>query len=720
MYITKLKNTSLYRNLLNNYIYIAFSIIILIIIINIWYLGIIYILYLYYIYKQNKCVMKSIIIIDLIFIILYIIFLFVYKDLNYTNYKGIVTSIKRMENSNKIEVTNFFNKIIIYDKNNTIVNIGDKVYVEGMNSKISGIHNQYAFDYQKYCMSKKIVSIINANRIEVSKSLNVYTLKKYIYKYIDYVFEDDLTQAYIKGFVFGDNLYFSEETNESLKINNISHLFAISGLHIGIIIKVLEKILNKTHLPKDKKENIICLALGIYLLLNYFNVSISRACFMYYLKIISKRYNLKLLNVDIISICFILFILNNPLIIYNISFKLSFIASFAIILYSETIKKTKIKNYQKIYQDIIMTIFIQILSLPIIINLNNGINIISPLLNVIFISLVSYVILPLSFVTFILPFFDNIYKYIINSFEYLNNLSSKLSLIKIENFKINLSIPSFSFLEAIVFYILLIFIIKYYKNIKFYIVIIIFMFCHINKVNLNIFGKVSFLSLQEGDAILIDLPFNKGVVMIDTGLENKNDVLDYLKASGVRKIDYLVLTHNHNDHNGKAKDIINSFNVNKIIISEYDNSEYNNFDNIIKLKKNDSFTLNGYKFEVLSPSEQSDDENDNSLVIKVRLGSYNYLFLGDASSKIEEKIEVDNIDVIKVGHHGSKTSSSSKFINLVNPKIAIITSGYSKKYKFPNEEVLNRLENIKTYRTDKNDAIYVYFHERFSIIKTIR
>lgn len=720
MYITKLKNTSLYRNLLNNYIYIAFSIIILVIIINIWYLGIIYILYLYYIYKQNKCVMKSIIIIDLVFIILYIIFLLLYKDLNYNNYKGIVTSIKRMESSNKIEVTNFFNKIIIYDKNNTIVNIGDKVYVEGINSKISGIHNQYAFDYQQYCMSKKIVSIINANRIEVSKSLNVYTLKKYIYKYIDYVFEDDLTKAYIKGFVFGDNSYFSEETNESLKINNISHLFAISGLHIGIIIKVLEKILNKTHLAKDKKENIICLALGIYLLLNYFNVSISRACFMYYLKIISKRYNLKLLSVDIISICFILFILNNPLIIYNISFKLSFIASFAIILYSETIKKTKIKNYQKIYQDIIMTIFIQILSFPIIINLNNGINIISPLLNVIFISLVSYVILPLSFVTFILPFFDNIYKYIINSFEYLNNLSSKLSLIKIESFKINLSIPSFSLLEAIIFYILLIFIIKYYKNIKFYIVVIIFMFCHINKVNLNIFGKVSFLSLQEGDAILIDLPFNKGVVMIDTGLENKNDVLDYLKASGVRKIDYLVLTHNHNDHNGKAKDIINSFNVNKIIISEYDNSEYNNFDNIIKLKQNDSFTLNGYKFEVLSPSEQSDDENDNSLVIKVKLGSYNYLFLGDVSTKIEEKLEVDNIDVIKVAHHGSKTSTSSKFINLVNPKIAIITSGYSKKYKFPNEDVLKRLDNIKTYGTDKNDAIYVYFHERFSIIKTIR
>ena len=100
--------------------------------------------------------------------------------------------IEMVNKSNKIEITNYFKKVIIYDKNYTPIEIGDKVIVTGINRKISANHNQYAFDYQKYCFSKRIVSIINAEVIETKKSVNVYIVKKYIYKYLDHFFNQSI------------------------------------------------------------------------------------------------------------------------------------------------------------------------------------------------------------------------------------------------------------------------------------------------------------------------------------------------------------------------------------------------------------------------------------------------------------------------------------------------------------------------------------------------
>lgn len=181
MFITKLKNTLFYRTLINNFIYVSFSIILIAVIINNHYMFFLYIIYLIYIYKRNKIICKSIIIINIIFIIIYIIYSFAIKDYGLTEFEGIVTCIEKKDKSNKIEITNYFKKVIIYDKNYTPIEIGDKVIVTGINRKISANHNQYAFDYQKYCFSKRIVSIINAEVIETKKSVNVYIVKKYIY-----------------------------------------------------------------------------------------------------------------------------------------------------------------------------------------------------------------------------------------------------------------------------------------------------------------------------------------------------------------------------------------------------------------------------------------------------------------------------------------------------------------------------------------------------------
>lgn len=723
MYITKLKNTSFFRTLINNFLYVALSYILLAFTIRCILLIIIYIIFIIYVNKHNKELFKIIIIFDIIYIILYLISYFIFKDLQLTEFTGIVTSIEKKDKSLKIEVTNFFRKIICYDKNFTNLSIGNKVVISGENSKIYSNHNQYAFNYLDYRKSKKIVSIINANQIEVYKSINIYNIKKYIYDYIDYFFSDSISKNYILGFIFGDTTFLSDEIQESIKINGISHLFAISGLHVSIIIDMIDKLFKKVISNETKRENFISIILGVYLFVNYFQVSIARAIIMYYLKIINKRYELNLLSTDIISICFIIFLLLNPYLVLNISFKLSFLASFIIIIYNESIKNSILSKQNTIIKDIIMTLVVQILTLPITVDLNNSFNIISCFINVIFIALVSYIILPFTFLTLFVPILDIVYKNVLVTFENLNIFFKNISSNSFINF--NIRIPSFSNIEIIIFYVLIYFIIIYYKNIKIYITTIILIFIFMNKTSFNVFGKVAFLSLPEGDSILIDLPFNEGIVLIDTGIYNNSNTIDYLYSQGIRKIDYLILTHNHSDHNGNASDIITNINVNKVVISAYDNSKYKDLEKTIKVKKGDVLKLGNTTFEIIYPVNQSDNENDNSIVIKTKLGNYNYLFLGDATKRVEESLDIkelglENVDIVKIGHHGSNTSTSSNFINAIKPKYAIITSGYNNKYGFPHKETINNLNNITIYDTKESDQITIYYSFIKSIICKLR
>lgn len=521
-----------------------------------------------------------------------------------------------------------------------------------------------------------------------------------------------LSESYIKGFLFGDTSLFSEEVGQSIQTNSISHLFAISGLHISIIISILEKIFTKMIKDDKKRENIICIVIGLYLLVNYFAVSISRAIVMYYLKIFNKRKNLKFSSLDIISMTFTLFLLLNPFLFYSISFQLSFLASFSIILYSESIKILPKKDItsNNIINNLAMTVYVQIMTFPMTINMNNSFNILSPFVNIIFIALVSYIILPMSFFTFFFPFCKYIYEYILKTFEFLNVQFARLS--------INITMPSMTVIAGIIFYVLLYLLINNYKNLKIYLLCLIGIFVYFNKANLNIIGKVSFIALPEGDAIVIDLPLNKGVVLIDTGISTTDDLTNYLKASGIRKIDYLVLTHNHDDHNGKAGEILDEFNVSKIIVSEYDNSRYRYTNKTIIVRGGDKFLLNGYEFNVLAPNENK-NTNDNGIVIYTKLGSLKYLFLADVGKEVEETLPVIDVDIVKAGHHGSSTSTSSSFYSRINPKYVIITSGYNNKYGFPHKDTLNTLNGKKIYRTDEDNQINVLFTSIGSIVYKI-
>ncbi len=242
--------------------------------------------------------------------------------------------------------------------------------------------------------------------------------------------------------------------------------------------------------------------------------------------------------------------------------------------------------------------------------------------------------------------------------------------------------------------------------------------------------KITFLDVGQGDAAVVESPSGK-VMLIDTGgllhngdTEGRKVVAPFLRSEGINHIDAILLSHPHADHIGGAADILDRFPVDEII----DNGQDSEVPLVAKILKeaHDHGTVyhratrgelldfgDGVHVEVLEPSGNTSmqSENDASLIVKIEYGSTSCLLTGDAEAGEEDKLEKTGdllkSDVLKVGHHGSHTSTTADFLNAIHPKIAIISVGAHNLYGHPSIEVLDRLKGIgaEVYRTDKNGAV---------------
>ena len=171
---------------------------------------------------------------------------------------------------------------------------------------------------------------------------------------------------------------------------------------------------------------------------------------------------------------------------------------------------------------------------------------------------------------------------------------------------------------------------------------------------------------------------------------------------------------------GEALDLCDNFKVNKIIINKYDNNEENlcKTNKCIKLKEGDVISVKNKKLFILNPSKNNNDKNENSLIIFTKINKKNILLMGDATINNENRIineySFDKIDILKVGHHGSNTGTSLKFLKNIKPKNAIISVAENNRYNHPSKEVIDRLDkyNINTYLTSKNGMIKIKLYEK--------
>lgn len=261
-----------------------------------------------------------------------------------------------------------------------------------------------------------------------------------------------------------------------------------------------------------------------------------------------------------------------------------------------------------------------------------------------------------------------------------------------------------------------------------FILIILLFQCSINTKETNIqinknTLQVHFIDVGQGDSILIQV--NNKNLLIDSGPNKSEDKLKkYLKKLNISKFDYIIATHPHEDHIGNMSYIINNFDVLNFYAPKVENST-KAFETMVEslirkdlkikvLKANIKSIDLGKNIvvDVFSPLSNSyEDLNNYSPIVKISYGNTSFLFTGDAEELSENEVLNAGFDlkcdVLKIGHHGSSSSTSEKFLKASNPSIAVISVGEDNTYGHPTDTVLSRLKETKIYRTDINGNIVI-------------
>lgn len=573
---------------------------------------------------------------------------------------------------------------------------GDKIYIEGEISVPNNNTIPNNFNYKDYLYHKYIYYIIKIDKIKmISKNDNIFlNIKNSIYKRIDTIKYND----YLYAFILGKSYYIDSEVLNNYKINGITHLFALSGLHVSMFSSIILFILKKIKLNEKLSYFITSLFLIFFAFIASFTPSIIRSVLFFILSSINNVYYLYIKPKYLLYIVFSILIFINPFYIYDTGFILSFCISFFILLFNE---KNKINN--NLLSILVISILSTLSSLPIIINMSYEINILGFINNLFFIPYVTYIVFPLSIIVVFISKLSFILNFLIIIMEYISKVSSNI-------FNIKLIFPKMSLFLIIIYYVLLILIVKKINLKKIFIIYLSFLYfrCDFDKNN-----YVYFIDVGQGDSALIVTKNNKSI-LIDTGGKvgsnyslMKSNVIPFFKSIGIRKLDYLFITHGDYDHAGYGIDLVNNFNVKNRFTNK---GKYNLLEKKLNIKSFNNSYIKIDNVEIYSlNSKHYNNENSDSLVLLVIIDNYKLLFMGDASINTEKDImnnyDIGDVFILKVGHHGSKTSSSEEFINSVNPKYSIISVGKNNKFGHPNKEVLDNLSNSKIYRTDIDGSI---------------
>lgn len=596
------------------------------------------------------------------------------------------------------------------------VNIGNSVIVKGKLVSPKNNTVPYLFNYKKYLYNKRVYYTLKIDSIKIlNENSNPFIkLKNRVIKHVN-SYKDS---SYLYAFILGKAELISDEVLTSYRENGISHLFALSGLHVSIFSSILLFILKKLRFKEILNYILIFIFLLLFSFITGFSPSILRATLLFFLLGINKVFYLNIRTLDILYLVFIILVIINPFIIYNLSFILSFTAAFFLIFSSDLLKG---KNYfVSLFKVSLLSYFA---SLPLSIYYFGYTNLLGTILNLVFVPLVSFVVFPLTLITFIISKFYLILNITTNLLESLSLLFNK--------FKIIIYFPRINLIFVFIYLSILMLFIKFKKKICLYLIIVLLIFFKIRPYMDNN-TYIYYIDVGQGDSILVVTPHLNKTILIDTGgivsfNENyksnivKNKTIPFFRRIGINKVDYLFLTHGDYDHAGEANELLSNFCVKKVFINK---GNINNIEKkinnkeVLRLK---NFVIDNIKVNSLN-NNVFNNENDDSTILLFNIYDYKFLFMGDASIKTEEYLLnnyiLPNVDILKVGHHGSYTSTSTDFINVIKPKYSVISVGENNIYKHPNKSVLDILDNTKLFRTDVDGTIEVKISKKGYKFKT--
>ncbi len=633
-------------------------------------------------------------------------------------------------------------KLYIRVNKKTNIEVGDMLLINGTYLEPDVARNERGFNYKEYLKTLEIYGTVEINHYKVIKKgrinkLILYTarLKEILKSNISKVIKKAENKNLLIAMILGDTEDLSEELKTDFLNSNLYHILSVSGGQVSNIIIGITILFRLLKIHK-KIMDILCVVILIeFMFLTGLTASIIRACIMCIISLISgliiRRYDIA----NSLGISLLIILINNPFAINSLSVLLSYFGFLGIIvLGSFTIKEVNkvIKNniLRYILNIVISSVAAQIFIFPIILYIFGTISLtfifsnllIIPLSTVITIIGLFIMICPLQIFGFVEPLIE----LTINIVGFFSNIGISKIYCIIPNIK---EIITYYVMSLYLYYMLrrdYIYKIKhFFRKYKKILVLILLLCIGISFIYKNIPKDlyINFIDVGQGDSTLITTQFNKKILIDGGGSEfgstfdvGEKTLLPYLLKKKIHKLDYVIISHFDSDHVGGILTILEELNVKQVLIPkqvEY-SENYNKFLDIIK-KRNikvkivgEGNTINIDKntyLDILWPEEKQITDNvlnNNSLIVRLCYKNFKMLFTGDIEEIAEQKLlqkyektEKLTADILKVAHHGSKSSSIAEFLEKVNPRIALIGVGKNNKFGHPNAGVLDRLNMLR-------------------------
>lgn len=606
----------------------------------------------------------------------------------------------------------------------------------------SGQTNLNGFDYQKFLKEQRIFQILSINKIQVvsEKKPKVYeffswlsVLRKKAIDYTQQTFLPD-TALYINTLIFGFKSNEFSQKSDVLADLGILHLFSLSGMHVTFFIGWFRYFFLRLGVTIERLFGVQLLFCLIYAGLTGFSISVVRALVQSTLSLSNRQFKWSLSSLDCWSISLIIVLLFNPYVLFTTAGQFSYGLSF-IILYVHPIMEQIKHKYLRQY---CFSLLLNIMTLPIIGLSFFEWHLTSSFFTFLLLPLFERLLLPILSICLFSSFFINV-SFLAEGLEYYFSIQQKLFVWLSQTSTLRIVTGVFTPILFVVTCMLLFSLLHFLssQSKKSYLVGALLVLILFNKY-FSLKGIVAFIDVGQGDSIFIQAPFHKENILIDTGgkitfkketwsIRSKSkanaeySVIPFLKSCGVKYLDKVLISHGDVDHCGDLLAINKKIPIRSLYFPEGTENKYVFKQILNQLKESGTkcypvlatTTISPYlNLQMLLPQSSGLGENKDSMVLYAKIAETRFLFTGDLEKEGERQLINDfpalNVDVLKVGHHGSQTSTDPLFIQKIGLRDSIISCGRGNRFKHPHDETVETLkkENVTIYRTDRSGMIY--------------
>ncbi|WP_050615835.1 DNA internalization-related competence protein ComEC/Rec2 [Bacillus testis] len=636
-------------------------------------------------------------------------------------------------------------------------------YALGLQCNIKGTleapeknRNQNGFNYQFYLQMQGINWILKSDAFPLqSCTPHKKTIPQLIknirlqgLKHIDAVFPEE-SRGFAAALIFGESSWIDDNTYTAYQRLSLVHILAISGMHVTILSAAFFYVAIRCGFARETVQILLIALMPVYGILAGGAPSVMRACIMVMLFLLLSLLKARWSAITVLGTLFLIYVFVDPFAMVQVGFQLSFFITFSLLMSHLLLQS--LRTSSKWVQTFLVTLICQLSSLPILLYYFQSLSLWGFIWNMVYIPLYTFYLLPFTFLAFFLsllhgPFLSQVLFLIEKSFV----LSNKAALFLSEAPLIQMAFakPGRLFIFVLAAAIVALFIgwekRKWKQVMASGGAVACMLFSLYGSVHISPWGEITVIDVGQGDSILIKRPHGDGVYLIDTGgilpfgqeawqekrksFEPGRDlVVPFLNSKGIRKLDALILTHDDEDHIGGARAVIEELDIKEIVIAEALADRFMDSDAwkaatkkkvpIRLVRDGDGWNKGKDLFQVLHPDAYEGNSNDTSLVIWAKINGISWLFTGDLGEKGEEALLKRypdlQADVLKVGHHGSKTSSSAHFLDRIAPKAAWISAGKKNRYGHPHAQVLELIEkrHIQIYRSDLQGSIMYKYRQ---------